>query len=219
MDKARKAYHDEMTAVQKHEKHELQELELYKKHLEEYVTEDINRRYAKINNEVRIAKRQAVDKHNKVSEDIMRNFNRNHEQKENMRRESIHNPYIPHREEPRETPTRIYKFHESDENNIQDYYYKVLGVTRNASRQEIIKGFRAKSLLYHPDRASDHLNKRQQEDMFKVINRAYHLLSVPENEVWKQQYDKIGNSSGWVQVQTMKSSYASSEYNPYRVIQ
>jgi molecular chaperone DnaJ len=52
-------------------------------------------------------------------------------------------------------------------------YYKILGVPRNASKEDIKKAFRALSKKYHPD-----LNKDPDaEDKFKEINEAYSALT------------------------------------------
>ena len=65
-------------------------------------------------------------------------------------------------------------------------YYKILGITANASKQDIKKAFRRLAMKYHPDR-----NKAlDAEDKFKVINEAYLVLS---NSVKRQEYDHLNN--------------------------
>lgn len=54
-------------------------------------------------------------------------------------------------------------------------YYKVLGVDRNASDDEIRKAYRKMSRKYHPDIAGAEF-----EDKFKEVNAAYEVLSNPE---------------------------------------
>ena len=51
-------------------------------------------------------------------------------------------------------------------------YYKVLGVSKSASADEIRKEFRKLARLYHPDVAK---NKAQAEEKFKEINEAYEV--------------------------------------------
>jgi len=58
-------------------------------------------------------------------------------------------------------------------------HYETLGVSQNASGDEIKKSFRKLSLKHHPDRGGD-------EEVFKEINLAYETLGDPEK---KQQYD------------------------------
>ncbi|XP_052256236.1 dnaJ homolog subfamily B member 5-like [Dreissena polymorpha] len=64
-------------------------------------------------------------------------------------------------------------------------YYKTLGVARNATQDEIKKGYRKMALKYHPDK-----NKSPNaEDKFKEISEAYDVLSDKDK---KEVYDKYG---------------------------
>jgi curved DNA-binding protein len=65
-------------------------------------------------------------------------------------------------------------------------YYKILGVDRNASAEEIRKAFRKLARQYHPDVAK---NKPQAEEKFKEINEAHEVLSDPEK---RKKYDALG---------------------------
>jgi curved DNA-binding protein CbpA len=67
-------------------------------------------------------------------------------------------------------------------------YYRILGVNRNASAQDIKKAFRQLALRYHPDRNPD--NMKQAEEKFKEINEAYEVLG---DEQKKRQYDRLLN--------------------------
>jgi curved DNA-binding protein CbpA len=53
-------------------------------------------------------------------------------------------------------------------------YYKVLGVNRNASKQEINSAFKKLSLKYHPDK---HGGDKCYLELFKEINEANQVLS------------------------------------------
>lgn len=67
-------------------------------------------------------------------------------------------------------------------------YYKILGVERNATEDEIKKAYRKRALVHHPDRhanASD-AEKREQEKKFKEVGEAYGVLSDPKK---KARYD------------------------------
>ena len=57
-------------------------------------------------------------------------------------------------------------------------YYKILGVPRSASPEDIKKAFRKLARQYHPDVAKD---KKGAEERFKEINEAYEVLGDPQN--------------------------------------
>ena len=57
--------------------------------------------------------------------------------------------------------------------------YKVLGVSRSASQEEIKKSYRNLSRKYHPDANINNPNKKEAEDKFKEIQQAYHQPPVP----------------------------------------
>ena len=67
-------------------------------------------------------------------------------------------------------------------------YYKVLGVEKGATADDIKKAFRKLAVKYHPDRNQ---GDKQAEEKFKEINEAYAVLSDPEK---KQQYDTFGST-------------------------
>jgi molecular chaperone DnaJ len=67
-------------------------------------------------------------------------------------------------------------------------YYETLGVSKDASGEEIKKAYRKKAMKYHPDRNPD---DKAAEDKFKEVNEAYEVLS---DETKKSQYDRFGHA-------------------------
>ena len=66
-------------------------------------------------------------------------------------------------------------------------YYKVLGVERNATQDDIKKAYRKMARKYHPDLNKDDPNAK---DKFQEINEANEVLSDPEK---RKKYDDTGN--------------------------
>ncbi len=67
-------------------------------------------------------------------------------------------------------------------------YYKVLGVDRSATEDEIKRKYRKLALDHHPDRNP---GDKSAEEKFKEINEAYQVLSDPEK---RKHYDQLGES-------------------------
>ena len=66
-------------------------------------------------------------------------------------------------------------------------YYELLGVSRDASKEDIKRAYRRLARQYHPD-----VNKEEgAEERFKEINRAYEVLSEPE---MRARYDRFGEA-------------------------
>ncbi len=65
-------------------------------------------------------------------------------------------------------------------------YYATLGVSRDASAEDIKKAFRKLARQYHPDIAKD---KKVAEEKFKEINEANEVISDPEK---RKKYDQLG---------------------------
>ena len=72
----------------------------------------------------------------------------------------------------------------------ENEYYQILGVSRNATADEIKKAYRKLAMKYHPDKAKG--DKKQAEEKFKQISEAYAVLSNPEK---KKEYDKFGSQA------------------------
>ena len=70
-------------------------------------------------------------------------------------------------------------------------YYKLLGVEKSATKEQIKKAFKKLALKYHPDRAPAD-KKEEYEAKFKEINEA---VSVLGDEKKRQQYDQFGSAA------------------------
>jgi len=72
-------------------------------------------------------------------------------------------------------------------------YYKILGVDRKATADQIKKQYRKLAVKYHPDKNPDN---KAAEDRFKEISEAYEVLGNVEK---RKKYDDLG--SNWKQYQ------------------
>lgn len=76
--------------------------------------------------------------------------------------------------------------------NYKDYY-KILGVEKTASADEIKKAYRKLAVKYHPDKNQ---GNKAAEEKFKEINEANEVLGDPEK---RKKYDELG--ADWQQYQ------------------
>jgi molecular chaperone DnaJ len=73
--------------------------------------------------------------------------------------------------------------------SIQQDYYEVLGVSRDASGDQIKSAYRKAALKWHPDRNPG--NKEEAEENFRMASEAYTILSDPQK---RPVYDRFGHA-------------------------
>ncbi len=75
-------------------------------------------------------------------------------------------------------------------------YYEILGVSRNATKEEIKKAYRRLALKYHPDRNP---GDKEAEEKFKEAAEAYEVLSDDQKRAIYDRYghDGLKNSGGF----------------------
>ncbi len=84
-------------------------------------------------------------------------------------------------------------------------YYEVLGVQKNASKDQIKDSYRKLAMQYHPDR-----NKEAgAEEKFKEISEAYAVLSDDQK---RQQYDQLGHA-GFDQRYTSEDIFRGADFD------
>ncbi|MGN0738806.1 MAG: J domain-containing protein [Treponema sp.] len=87
--------------------------------------------------------------------------------------------------------------------------YTVLGVSRNASQDEIKKAYRNLAFKYHPDRNQ---GSHEAEEKLKEINAAYSVLGDADK---RRQYDLNGFSSSSSYQQRSSANSQGQYYNPF----
>lgn len=67
-------------------------------------------------------------------------------------------------------------------------YYKILGVDKKASQDQIKKAYRKLAVQYHPDKNP---GNKEAEEKFKLINEANEVIGDPEK---RKKYDELGEN-------------------------
>lgn len=83
--------------------------------------------------------------------------------------------------------------------------YQILGVSRDASKEEIKKVYRILSKKYHPDANINNPNKKQYEEKFKEIQQAYQTIMKQKN----------GEGSSYGTYSNRPGNYNNSGYGGY----
>src|ERR1044071_1213709 len=90
-------------------------------------------------------------------------------------------------EDKKKTILKILEEHNNQEALVKEKatrYYEILGVSEEATQEEVKKAYRKLSIINHPDKGGD-------PELFGLINRAYEVLG---SEIRRKKYD-LGLSS------------------------
>ena len=98
--------------------------------------------------------------------------------------------------------------------------YSVLGVSRDASNEEIKKAYRSLSRRYHPDANQNNPNKDAAEEKFKQIQQAYQQIMKEKEGGYTGSYGNYGNYGGFggfgsYQQQGQRQSSSNDGYTSY----
>ncbi len=74
--------------------------------------------------------------------------------------------------------------------------YQVLGITRNASEEEIKKAYRTLSRKYHPDANVNNPHKEEAEEKFKEVQQAYEEIMFEREHGYSRSARSGASSSG-----------------------
>ncbi len=72
-------------------------------------------------------------------------------------------------------------------------YYSILGISRDASQDDIKKAYRKMAVKYHPDKNA---GNKQAEEKFKEVSEAYSVLSDEKKKAMYDQYGEAGLKGG-----------------------
>jgi len=91
-------------------------------------------------------------------------------------------------------------------------YYEILGISPNASSEDIKKAYRRLAVKYHPDKNRD--NSKEAEEKFKEVSEAYKILSDGEK---RKIYDQYGHAGLQADVGAGGGGFTGSNFDPFTI--
>nr|CAG4650026.1 EOG090X03AJ [Sida crystallina] len=95
---------------------------------------------------------------------------------------------------------------DDESEQLEEDFYTFLNLPRNAAQEEITNAYRRLSRIYHPDKHTDPVRKKEAEVLFNKTKRAYEVLSDAHK---RAIYDNLGTkgleTEGWEIVQRTKT--------------
>ncbi|XP_034732160.1 dnaJ homolog subfamily C member 11a [Etheostoma cragini] len=93
-----------------------------------------------------------------------------------------------------------------DDDILNDDFYSLLNVRREATQDELKAAYRRLCMLYHPDKHRDPELKRQAEQLFNLVHEAYEVLRDPQARAIYDIYGKRGlDVEGWEVVERKRT--------------
>ncbi|XP_068191769.1 dnaJ homolog subfamily C member 11-like [Antennarius striatus] len=93
-----------------------------------------------------------------------------------------------------------------DDEILNDDYYSLLNVRREATQEELKAAYRRLCMLYHPDKHRNPELKCQAEKLFDLVHKAYEVLSDPQTRAIYDIYGKRGlEIEGWEVVERKRT--------------
>jgi len=84
-------------------------------------------------------------------------------------------------------------------------YYSILGVTKNASDDDIKKAYRKLAMQFHPDKNPG--KEKWANEKFKEINEAYAVLGNPDKRKQYEQFGTTGQASDVFNSHTTQTTF------------
>jgi hypothetical protein len=94
-------------------------------------------------------------------------------------------------------------------------HYKILGIDKSSSEQQIKKAYRKLALVHHPDKQPDPEKKSSAEKKFKEVADAYEVLMDPEKKARFDNGEDLNEPPHQVTTLRCGTCWASWRFDPF----